>query len=225
MGKEPDPHACRPNSMDLNDAADMRDEAEQAFNDARKTRGKRDLLYVAVMACVIVMLTGAVCGRKDIIIASTVIAVAFSCAGSLACYRMKKSLHTYHENNVSMAWRKERNDMRKTTMAQVVEFAGQLNVTLQNISEDENTHGLAEAYNRLAQVMDELCIPMREEEVLEPISHEEACETAERLYRQLIEQAKDHTTIRLAQAMNRAWAELTVVEGLDRLARPQSKDE
>ena len=46
---------------------DMRDEAEQAFNDARKTRGKRDLLYVAVMACVIVMLTGAVCGRKDII--------------------------------------------------------------------------------------------------------------------------------------------------------------
>lgn len=85
--------------------------------------------------------------------------------------------------------------------------------------------GLAEAYNRLAQVMDELCIPMREEEVLEPISHEEACETAERLYRQLIEQAKDHTTIRLAQAMNRAWAELTVVEGLDRLARPQSKDE
>lgn len=79
--------------------------------------------------------------------------------------------------------------------------------------------------NRLAQVMDELCIPMREEEVLEPISHEEACETAERLYRQLIEQAKDHTTIRLAQAMNRAWAELTVVEGLDRLARPQSKDE
>lgn len=64
MGKEPDPHACRPNSMDLNDAADMRDEAEQAFNDARKTRGKRDLLYVAVMACVIVMLTGAVCGRK-----------------------------------------------------------------------------------------------------------------------------------------------------------------
>ena len=115
--------------------------------------------------------------------------------------------------------------MRKTTMAQVVEFAGQLNVTLQNISEDENTHGLAEAYNRLAQVMDELCIPMREEEVLEPISHEEACETAERLYRQLIEQAKDHTTIRLAQAMNRAWAELTVVEGLDRLARPQIKDE
>ena len=106
-------------------------------------------------------------------------------------------------------------------MAQVVEFAGQLNVTLQNVSEDENTHGLAEAYNRLAQVMDELCIPMREEE--EPISHEEACETAERLYRQLIEQAKDHTTIRLAQAMNRAWAELT--EGLDRLARPQSKDE
>lgn len=67
--------------------------------------------------------------------------------------------------------------MRKTTMAQVVEFAGQLNVTLQNISEDENTHGLTEAYNRLAQ------------------------------------------------AMNRAWAELTVVEGLDRLARPQSKDE
>lgn len=52
--------------------------------------------------------------------------------------------------------------MRKTTMAQVVEFAGQLNVTLQNVSEDENTHGLAEAYNRLAQVMDELCIPMRE---------------------------------------------------------------
>lgn len=76
MGKEPDPHACRPNSMDLNDAADMRDEAEQAFNDARKTRGKRDLLYVAVMACVIVMLTGAVCGRRDIIIASAVIAVA-----------------------------------------------------------------------------------------------------------------------------------------------------
>lgn len=99
MGKEPDPHACRPNSMDLNDAADMRDEAEQAFNDARKTRGKRDLLYVAVMACVIVMLTGAVCGRKDIIIASAVIGVAFSCAGSLACYRMKKSFHTYHENN------------------------------------------------------------------------------------------------------------------------------
>lgn len=89
MGKEPAPHACRPNSMDLNDAADMRDEAEQAFNDARKTRGKRDLLYVAVMACVIVMLTGAVCGRKDIIIASAVIAVTFSCAGSLACYRMK----------------------------------------------------------------------------------------------------------------------------------------
>ena len=55
MGKEPDPHAYHPNSMDLNDAADMRDEAEQAFNDARKTRGKRDLLYVAVMACVIVI--------------------------------------------------------------------------------------------------------------------------------------------------------------------------
>ena len=37
--------------------------------------------------------------EKDIIIASAVIAVTFSCAGSLACYRMKKSLHTYHENN------------------------------------------------------------------------------------------------------------------------------
>lgn len=48
MGKEPDPHACRPNSMDLNDAADMRDEAEQAFNDARKTRGKRDLLFTPI---------------------------------------------------------------------------------------------------------------------------------------------------------------------------------
>ena len=108
-------------------------------------------------------------------------------------------------------------------MAQVVEFAGQLNVTLQNISEDENTHGLTEAYNRLAQVIDELCIPMREEEVLEPISHEEACETAERLYRQLIEQAKDHTTIRLAQAMNRAWAELTVVEGLTDSHGPKAR--
>lgn len=94
--------------MDLNDAADMRDEAEQAFNDARKTRGKRDLLYVAVMACVIVMLTGAVCGRKDIIIASAVIAVTFSCAGSLACYRMKKSLHTYHENNAVLEKRTRR---------------------------------------------------------------------------------------------------------------------
>ncbi len=88
--------------------------------------------------------------------------------------------------------------MRKTTMAQVVEFAGQLNVTLQNISEDENTHGLAEAYNRLAQVMDELCIPMREEEVLEPmepVGHEEACETAERLYRNSSSRPRpyDHT--------------------------------
>jgi len=79
--------------MDLNDAADMRDEAEQAFNDARKTRGKRDLLYVAVMACVIVMLTGAVCGRRDIIIASAVIAVAFSCAGSKRTRRRRLPEH------------------------------------------------------------------------------------------------------------------------------------
>ena len=107
MGKEPDPHACRPNSMDLNDAADMRDEAEQAFNDARKTRGKRDLLYVAVMACVIVMLTGCISEKKAMqsVSWSTIIVVAGSLgissgiSGSLACYRMKKSLHTYHENN------------------------------------------------------------------------------------------------------------------------------
>ena len=93
---------------------------------------------------------------------------------------------------------------------------------------EENNDGAGRGICRPTQrhpAEHKLCIPMREEEVLEPISHEEACETAERLYRQLIEQAKDHTTIRLAQAMNRAWAELTVVEGLDRLARPQSKDE
>ena len=93
MGKEPDPHACRPNSMDLNDAADMRDEAEQAFNNARKTRGKRDLLYVAVMACVIVMLTGAVCGRKDIIIASAVIAVALDVGGRRLDCRPERKAH------------------------------------------------------------------------------------------------------------------------------------
>lgn len=41
MGKEPAPHACRPNSMDLNDAAYMRDEAKQAFNMRKKEHHHR----------------------------------------------------------------------------------------------------------------------------------------------------------------------------------------
>ena len=50
--------------MDLNDAADMRDEAEQAFNDARQTRGKRDLLYVAVIILTTIFTPDIVSGTR-----------------------------------------------------------------------------------------------------------------------------------------------------------------
>lgn len=100
---------------------------------------------------------------------------------------------------------------------QAVEFAGRLDVTVQNIDRlEENTHGLAAAATRMDQAIRELGIDPQRDGIMEPISHSQACETAERLYHALIKQAKQHeshTTFRLAQAVNRAWAELTVSNG------------
>lgn len=116
--------------------------------------------------------------------------------------------------------------MGQTLASQAVTFANQLDAsTRQADMLDANTHGMQAAYERLAEAMEELGIPMHGEPE-EPISHEQASATAEHLYHGLISHAgEDHMKIRLAQAMNRAWAELTVSEGLDRIMRSVPADE
>ena len=99
------------------------------------------------------------------------------------------------------------------------EFTGQLDATVRNIDMlgEGDTHGLPAAAARMDQAMLELGIDLRQNGIEEPISHSQACETAERLYHALVKQAKkheNHTTFRLAQAVNLAWAELTVSDGL-----------
>lgn len=68
---------------------------------------------------------------------------------------------------------------------------------------------------RAEKVMDEFGMPMQDDPDIEPIGHDEACDTAETLYHELLKHASSgHMTLRFAQTMNRAWAELTVSDGL-----------
>lgn len=79
----------------------------------------------------------------------------------------------------------------------------------------DGLHGMTAASDALKKVMDEFGMPMQDDPDIEPIGHDEACDTAETLYHELLKHASSgHMTLRFAQTMNRAWAELTVSDGL-----------
>ena len=111
--------------------------------------------------------------------------------------------------------------MGATLVQQAVGFAARLDKTVQEADAfTGDLHGIPAAAVKLKEVMDEFDMPMPANPDIEPIDHDEACETAETLYHKLIKRASSgHVTLRFAQAMNRAWAELTVSEGLTEAQR------
>lgn len=90
--------------------------------------------------------------------------------------------------------------MGATIMQQAVKFAARLDRTTQMADMfADGLHGM----------------PMQDDPDIEPIGHDEACDTAETLYHELLKHASSgRMTLRFAQTMNRAWAELTVSDGL-----------
>lgn len=106
--------------------------------------------------------------------------------------------------------------MGSTIMQQAVKFAARLDRTTQMADMfADGLHGMTAASDALKKVMDEFGMPMQDDPDIEPIGHDEACDTAETLYHELLKHASSgHLTLRFAQTMNRAWAELTVSDGL-----------
>lgn len=106
--------------------------------------------------------------------------------------------------------------MGATIMQQAVKFAARLDRTTQMAAMfADGLHGMTAASDALKKVMDEFGMPMQDDPDIEPIGHDEACDTAETLYHELLKHASSgHMTLRFAQTMNRAWAELTVSDGL-----------
>ena len=104
--------------------------------------------------------------------------------------------------------------MGSTIMQQAVKFAARLDRTAQMADMfADGLHGMTAASDALKKVMDEFGMPMQDDPDIEPIGHDEACDTAETLYHELLKHASSgRMTLRFAQTMNRAWAELTVSE-------------
>ncbi len=115
-----------------------------------------------------------------------------------------------------------------TAIGQFIEFSGRLDAAVKNadrIGKKTGLSGMTSASNRMRQTLDELSIEARETPDGDGIGYEQACETAERLYRTLLERANEnHMLIRLAQTMNRVWADLTLSEGLDPTERITAAD-
>lgn len=106
--------------------------------------------------------------------------------------------------------------MGATILQQAVKFAARLDRTAQMADMfADGLHGMTAASDALKKVMDEFGMPMQDDPDIEPIGHDEACDTAETLYHELLKHASSgRMTLRFAQTMNRAWAELTVSDGL-----------
>lgn len=107
--------------------------------------------------------------------------------------------------------------MGATIMQQAVKFAARLDRTTQMADMfADGLHGMTAASDALKKVMDEFGMPMQDDPDIEPIGHDEACDTAETLYHELLKHASSgHMTLRFAQTMNRAWAELTRQRWID----------
>lgn len=111
--------------------------------------------------------------------------------------------------------------MGATILQQAVKFAARLDRTTQRADMfADGLHGMTAASDALKKVMDEFGMPMQDDPDIEPIGHDEACDTAETLYHELLKHAsRGRMTLRFAQTMNRAWAELTVSDGLTEARR------
>lgn len=53
----------------------------------------------------------------------------------------------------------------------------------------DGLHGMTAASDALKKVMDEFGMPMQDDPDIEPIGHDEACDTAETLYHELLKHA------------------------------------
>lgn len=79
-------------------------------------------------------------------------------------------------------------------MQQAVKFAARLDRTTQMADMfADGLHGMTAASDALKKVMDEFGMPMQDDPDIEPIGHDEACDTAETLYHELL---KHDTQIR-----------------------------
>ena len=96
--------------------------------------------------------------------------------------------------------------MGATLMQQAVKFAARLDRTAQMADTfADGLHGMTAASDALKKVMDEFGIPMQDDPDIEPIGHDEACDTAETLYHELLKPASSgHMTLRFPQTLNRA---------------------
>lgn len=106
----------------------------------------------------------------------------------------------------------------ETLTEQTVRFAGRLGAAVREADRfDTGTiRGMQAAYDRLRDTLGELGLEEDEDGLEEPVDRDQATATAERLYHGLVDAAHgNHTLIRLAQTMNRVWAELTLSDGHD----------
>ncbi len=115
----------------------------------------------------------------------------------------------------------------ETLMEQSVRFAGQIEAAISAADrfDGRGIRGMLAAHDRLRAAMEELGLEGTPDVMEEPIGREQAAITAERLYHGLVQGAHgNHTFIRLAQSVNRAWAELTLSDGLDPTGRTTPAD-
>ena len=82
--------------------------------------------------------------------------------------------------------------MGATIMQQAVKFAARLDRTTQMADMfADGLHGMTAASDALKKVMDEFGMPMQDDPDIEPIGHDEACDTAETLYHELLKRTHD----------------------------------
>ena len=92
----PDPHAYRPSSLDLEDAARMKSESELESTQAHTMRNNRDLEAVMAIACLVITLP-MVESAPFLAIIPFATAIALLCAAAREQARAVKTMREYHE--------------------------------------------------------------------------------------------------------------------------------
>ena len=93
---DPDPHAYRPSSLDLEDAARMKSESELESTQAHTMRNNLDLEAVMAIACLVITLS-MVESTPFLAIIPFATAIALLCAAGREQARAVKTMREYHE--------------------------------------------------------------------------------------------------------------------------------
>ena len=92
----PDPNAYRPSSLDLEDAAHMKNESELELTQARTMRSNRNLEAVMAIVCLVIALV--MMGSNPLLaIIPFATTIALLCAAGATQARVVKTMRKYHE--------------------------------------------------------------------------------------------------------------------------------